>query len=108
MTQGSIKNDKAAAVAKAGSKVAIAAAEPGDDEALLLGDEELVTMNTYEEDPVNTAFEMHTTCAPDDKKREANQKSQRKKEIQLLFEKLRKVQDSLDKKNADFKEQIRF
>jgi len=57
---------------------------------------------------VQPEFEMVTTCASEDKDRETEQKAQRRKEMKLLFEKLRKIQDSLDKRNADFKEQIRF
>ena len=93
MKNGSIKKDKQQSLApKPGAKAD--AAEPADDEAALLGDGEDVNalnINPYEEDPVQPEFEMQTTCTSDDKDKENKQKSARRGEMKLLFEKLRKI-----------------
>ena len=66
------------------------------------------SFNPFSEDPVQQEFELKTNCSTQDKEKEKAYRMERKKQLRQLIDKLRKIQDSLDKNNLEFKEQIRF
>ena len=66
-----------------------------------------LNLSPFEEDPVNKEFQLHTTCEEIDKKNELKWKKERIKQYEKLYETIRKIQDSLDKKDPDFADNIR-
>ena len=69
-----------------------------------------LNISPWEEDPVQEQFKMETDCTEQDKENENKAKEDRRSILQKLFEKIQKIQDSIQSKRKsddDYKQFFR-